>query len=211
MRLRPSGNQGPVAVSLASFRRYHAAESWTWERLALTRASVLAGTAGFAAILDEEIHIALSRPQDAASIRADTASMLAKVNTEISQSGPWDVKYRKGGMMELAFIAEALQLIHGPADPSLFRANTAEAIRALEHAGHLSEQDGAMLLAADFLWRTIQGIDRITGLRDQVSAPPPAMLAPLLRATGAADLEDLLGRMARAGDDVHDCFTRLII
>ena len=211
MRLRPSGNQGPVAVSLASFRHYHATESWTWERLALTRASVLASTAGFATILEEEVRIALSRPQDAASIRADTAAMLAKVNTEINQSGPWDVKYRKGGMMELAFIAEALQLIHGPADPSLFRANTAEAIRALRHAGHLSEQDGAMLLAADFLWRTIQGIDRITGLRDQVSAPPPAMLAPLLRATGAGDLEDLLGRMARAGDDVHDCFTRLII
>jgi glutamate-ammonia-ligase adenylyltransferase len=210
MRLRPSGNAGPVAVSLASFRRYHATESWTWERLALTRASVLAATSGFAQILQQEIGVALSRPQDAAVIRADTVEMLAKVNTEIAPAGLWDVKYRKGGMMELAFIAEALQLIFGPADPALFRANTSEAIRSLERAGHLSKVDASLLQEVDFLWRTIQGIDRITGLRAQVSDPPSAMLAPLLRATGATDLANLTQRMAQAGEAVHDCFNRVI-
>ncbi len=210
MRLRPSGNAGPVAVSLASFRHYHAWESWTWERLALTRASVLASTAGFATVLQQEIRAALSRNQEAAAIRNATAAMLAKVNAEIAPAGPWDVKYRKGGMMELAFIAEALQLIHGQADPSLFRANTAEAIRGLARAGHLSRQDCAVLLRVDLLWRTIQGIDRITGLRDQDIDPPPAMLAPLLRATDTAGLARLRAAMAQAGDDVHDCFNRLI-
>ena len=63
---------------------------------------------------------------------------------------------------------------------------------------------------ADFLWRTIQGIDRITGLRDQDINPPPTMLAPLLRATGAANQADLRATMAQAEDDVHDCFTRNI-
>ena len=43
MRLRPSGNKGPVAVSLSGFRRYHAGSAWTWERMALTRARVVAG------------------------------------------------------------------------------------------------------------------------------------------------------------------------
>jgi glutamate-ammonia-ligase adenylyltransferase len=137
--------------------------------------------------------------------------MLTKVNTEIAQSGPWDVKYRKGGMMELAFIAEALQLIHGPANPSLFRANTAEAIRALRACRPSDGEDGAMLLAADFLWRTIQGIDRITGLRDQDLAPPPAMLAPLLRATGAGDLSRICGpRWCRPAMMCMIAFTRLI-
>src|SRR6202020_1750877 len=46
MRLRPSGNKGPVAVSLAGFRRYHEHDAWTWERMALTRARVVAGPAG---------------------------------------------------------------------------------------------------------------------------------------------------------------------
>ena len=45
MRLRPSGNKGPVAVSLEAFRRYHEHDAWTWERMALTRARVIAGPA----------------------------------------------------------------------------------------------------------------------------------------------------------------------
>ena len=43
MRLRPTGNKGPVAVSLKSFADYHASESWTWEHMALTRARLVAG------------------------------------------------------------------------------------------------------------------------------------------------------------------------
>jgi len=208
MRLRPSGNQGPVAVSLAAFRRYHGSESWVWERLALTRASVMAATAGFQPILAEEILIALTRDQPGSEIRAETRAMLTRLNTEISAAGPWDVKYRKGGMIELAFIAEALQLIHGPQNHALFRANTGEALRALQKAGHLTQSDSALLQNANFLWRTIQGINRITGLRDQDIDPPQTMLAPLLRATKSDTLADLRATMAQAEDDVHDCFMR---
>jgi glutamate-ammonia-ligase adenylyltransferase len=210
MRLRPSGNQGPVAVSLAAFRRYHGAESWTFERMALSRARVLAATPKFGKILDREIVIALSRPEAPEKIKADAVAMLARVNAEIPPSGPWDVKHRVGGMIELAFIAEALELIFGPADPLLLRANTAEALRALAAAGHLARDDEAVLLAADFLWRTIQGIARITGLKEREADPPAAMLAPLLRATGALDLAGLRGTMERAGGNVRACFIRII-
>jgi glutamate-ammonia-ligase adenylyltransferase len=208
MRLRPSGNQGPVAVSLKAFRRYHASESWVWERLALTRACVMAATPGFQPILANEILIALTREQEGEKIRAETRAMLARLNAEISAAGPWDVKYRKGGMIELAFIAEALQLIHGPQNQALYRANTGEALRALQKAGHLTQPDSTLLQKADFLWRTIQGINRITGLRDQDIDPPQTMLAPLLRATKSATLAELRATMAQAEDDVHDCFMR---
>ena len=210
MRLRPSGNQGPVAVSRAAFQRYHAAESWTWERLALTRASVLATTPGFGGALEADIRAALSRKQPPEEIFRDTDAMLARLHAEFPPAGAWDVKYRKGGMITVAFIAEALQLVHGPADPGLFHAGTMAALGALKAAGHLAARDADVLRDADFLWRTIQGIDRITGLRDETAAPPPAMLAPLLRATGAPDLPALQARMARAALDVHECFERLI-
>ncbi|OYY04199.1 MAG: glutamate-ammonia-ligase adenylyltransferase [Acidocella sp. 35-58-6] len=210
MRLRPSGNQGPVAVSLASFRRYHAAESWTWERMALTRASVLAATPKFELILSDEILIALSRPEPAAAIRADASDMLARINLEIPPEGPWDVKHCTGGLIELAFIAEALQLIHGPANPVLFRANTAAALRALADAGHLGAADTATLLAADLLWRTIQGISRITGLHERDEHPQPATLAPLLRATGTIDVAQLTLTIEQHRAAVRDCFTRII-
>jgi len=210
MRLRPSGNQGPVAVSLTAFRRYHAEESWTWERMALTRARVMAATPKFTKILDAEIRAALSRPEPAQKIRADTIAMLARINAELPAAGPWDVKHCPGGLIELAFIAEALQLIHGPANPSLFHANTAAAIRALAKAGHIFAPDSTALLNADFLWRTIQGISRITGLKEKDTAPQPAMLAPLFRATNTLDLAQLRATMRQAEADVRACFTRLI-
>jgi glutamate-ammonia-ligase adenylyltransferase len=210
MRLRPSGNQGPVAVSLAAFRRYHAEESWTWERMALSRARVLAATPKFSKILEAEILAALSRPVPAEKIKADTIAMLTRINAELPVTGPWDVKHIPGGMIELAFIAEALQLIHGPANPALFHANTAAAIRAMAKAGHIAAADSISLLNADFLWRSIQGIARITGLKEKDTAPQPAMLAPLFRATNTLDLAQLRATMERAEADVRACFTRLI-
>jgi glutamate-ammonia-ligase adenylyltransferase len=210
MRLRPSGNQGPVAVSRAAFRRYHASESWTWERMALTRARVLAASPGFGKILGDEILAALSRKEAPAKIKADTIAMLARVNAEMKPAGPWDVKHCVGGMIELAFVAEALQLIHGPANPALFRANTAAALRGLAKARHISGTDAAVLLAADFLCRTIQGIARITGLKETQADPPAAMLAPLLRATNTLDLAHLRATMSHTETEVRDCFTRNI-
>jgi glutamate-ammonia-ligase adenylyltransferase len=211
MRLRPSGNQGPFAVSRAAFRRYHDVDSWTWERMALTRARVLAATPGFAKILTADIFAALSRRVEPAKILEDTAAMLARVNAEISPAGPWDVKYRVGGLMELAFIAEALQLIHGPENPALFHPNTAAAIRALERAGHIEPEDSRALLVADILWRTIQGQARITGLRDKDESPPRAMLGAVLRATGAIDVTELRATMEEAGQSVRRCFERYIL
>jgi glutamate-ammonia-ligase adenylyltransferase len=210
MRLRPSGNQGPVAVSLAAFRRYHAAESWTWERLALTRARVLAATPQFAAKISMEITAALCREAPAAAIRADTLAMRNRLAAELPPAGPFDVKHVPGGMLELSFIAEALQLIHGPAEPELLRPNTTAALRALAEAGHLQKPDAEVLIAADFLWRSIQGINRITGFADKEASPQPAMLAPLLRATGMPDLAALTAAMANTGAAVRDCFERII-
>jgi [glutamine synthetase] adenylyltransferase / [glutamine synthetase]-adenylyl-L-tyrosine phosphorylase len=210
MRLRPSGNQGPVAVSLAAFRRYNAAESWTWERLALTRARVLAATPGFMQAVGDEIVTALSRPDEPGKIRRDTVAMRDRLAQEMPPRGPFDVKHIAGGMMEVTFIAEALQLIHGPTQPDLFRPNTAEALRALSEAGHLPPEDASALIAADLLWRGIQGINRITGLPDAALAAPPAMLVPLLRATGTPDLAALRGAMGKASRAVRDCFERHI-
>jgi glutamate-ammonia-ligase adenylyltransferase len=211
MRLRPSGNQGPVAVSMAAFRRYQAEDAWTWERLALTRARVLAATPEFLPRVRDAITEALSRPVAAAAIRADTLAMRDRLARERPPQGPFDVKHMPGGMLELAFIAEALQLIHGPDDKTLFRPKTAAALGALRDAGHLPPGDADVLIAADFLWRTIQGIDRITGLPDRPGdAPPAAMLAPLLRATGQPDLAALTAAMARHAAAVQDCFQRHI-
>jgi glutamate-ammonia-ligase adenylyltransferase len=208
MRLRPSGNKGPVAVSLAAFRTYHASESWTWERLALTRARILAATPRFSKKIEGAILTALSRPDAAAKIAADTVDMRNRLAAEFSARGPFDVKNLAGGLMEVGFIAQALQLIHGPADRTLFHANTAASLRALADAGHLP--DGDILIAAENFWRCIQAIDRLTGLAETVTDPPLPNLTPLLRATNLPDLEQLRASMAETAATVRICFNRYL-
>lgn len=210
MRLRPSGNQGPVAVSLTAFRRYHAQESWTWERLALTRARVLAATPGFAPVVRGAIAGALCRDVGGPKILADTAAMRDRLAEDLPPRGVWDVKTAEGGMMEVMFIAQALQLIHGPRAPALFQPNTRAAILALGAAGVLSEDDTGVLADADFLWRSIQGINRITGLADNVEDPPPSALAPLLRATDSIDFARLRAGMDETARAVREIFDRII-
>lgn len=210
MRLRPSGNAGPVAVSRAAFAAYHAGESWTWERLALTRARVMAATPGFARVVHHEILSALCRPEPAAKILADTASMRSRLAAEIKPRGPFDVRIIPGGMMEIGFVAQALQLIHGPQDPTLFHPNTSKALQALAAAGHLPKDMAETLVHADFLWRTIQGINRITGLSEKSVAPPASMLAPLLHITGFESLAALQTAMDDTAKAVHHIFTQII-
>lgn len=210
MRLRPSGNQGPVAVSLSAFARYHAEESWTWERLALTRAKVLAATPGFKKKVDQAILTALRRKAPAAEILRDTAAMRTRLLTERPPRAPFDVKHLPGGMLALGFIAEALMLIYGQDNPGLFRQNTASAILALADAQYLDSETAQRLIAAGRLWRVIQGINRITGLSENATAPQQAMLAALLRATGYVDANALHAAMTEASDMVSGYFAHFI-
>lgn len=211
MRLRPSGNAGPVAVSLAAFNSYHAHESWTWERLALTRARVLAATPGFAPVVREAITTALCRADAPDKILADTASMRARLAAEIKPRGPFDVRTPPGGMMEVGFIAQALQLVHGPKDRRLFHPNTKAAFKALARAGHLHADEARLLAKADFLWRSLQGLNRITGLSEQATTPSESMLAPLYRACHVETYAALRQMMTNTAESAHEIFNARIV
>ncbi len=188
MRLRPSGNKGPVAVSLAAFRRYHAESAWTWERLALTRARVVAGPPALRARIEAAIVEAVARAGDAARVRADTATMRTRLARELPGVKPWDVKHRAGGQMEVEFIAQALQLIAARERPELRSPTSRIAFANLAGAGLLPRETAARLVRADHLWRTVQGMLRITVGREPPAKLPEASTLPLLAATGAVDL-----------------------
>jgi glutamate-ammonia-ligase adenylyltransferase len=184
MRLRPSGNKGPVAVSLAAFENYHAPAggAWTWERMALTRARVVAGPPGLRGRLERAIRSAIAGAGAAATIRADIAAMRGRLARDLPPGGPWDVKLREGGQIEVEFIAQALQLIH----PQAARQSTREAFAALHEVGALPQADAAMLIRADFVWRTVQGMLRITSGRAPGAVLPEASAERLTRAAAHA-------------------------
>ena len=184
MRLRPSGSKGPVAVSLAGFARYHAAEAWTWERMALTRARVVAGPPALRRRVEAAIRAALGGA-DPARVRPDAAAMRRRMARELPPEGVWDVKLRAGGQVEVEFIAQALQLLH----PQAASPTTRLALGLLRDAGVLAEGDAAVLIRADHLWRTVQGMLRIVYGRRPVTALSDAPGAALLRVCGAAGAE----------------------
>ena len=114
MRLRPSGNKGPIAVSLESFRRYHEWDAWTWERMALTRARVVAGPAAFRQRVNQAIEAAIRRQQDPERIRLNATSMRGRMARDLRPHGPWDVKQRPGGLIDIEFITPGASADPGP-------------------------------------------------------------------------------------------------
>lgn len=189
MRLRPSGNKGPFAVSLASFRRYHAEDAWTWERMALTRARVIAGPPALKAKVEAAIAVAIASAGDPATIRVDAAAMRARMLRDLPPEGPWDVKLRAGGQIEVEFIAQVLQLIHAGNRPDICHPTLRIALRRLADAGLLPPEDAALLIHADHAWRTVQGMLRIVVGRKVGETLPDASARPLLAAAAAAGMD----------------------
>jgi glutamate-ammonia-ligase adenylyltransferase len=213
MRLRPSGNKGPVAVSLSAFRRYHEEAAWTWERMALTRARVIAGPAKLRARIEGAIHAALASCGNAARIRADAADMRARLARDLPPSGRWDVKLRAGGQIEVEFIAQVLQLAAMGTRPDVRSQTTRVALQRLGAAGLLAPEDAALLIRADRVWRTVQGMLRITLGRTVPAELPDAPARALLRAAAqagaeAVDLPGLLATLEALAAAVRAAFVR---
>ncbi len=189
MRLRPSGGKGPVAVSLPAFARYQRESAWTWERLALTRARVVAGPAGLRARVAAAIATALAHG-DPACVLPDTLAMRRRQLAETPRPGAWDVKHRRGGLMEVEFIAQALQLRGAGAGAG--SPITRIALARLARAGMLSPDDARLLIQADAMWRAVQGLLRITLGCAVPDVIPDAVVAKLHRA-----LDHVLGNAPR--------------
>ncbi|HEY2133052.1 MAG TPA: bifunctional [glutamine synthetase] adenylyltransferase/[glutamine synthetase]-adenylyl-L-tyrosine phosphorylase [Acetobacteraceae bacterium] len=212
MRLRPSGNKGPVAVSLTAFERYHAGEAWTWERMALTRARVIAGPPPLRRRVEAAIHAAIAAAGPPERVRADAAAMRNRMIRELPALRAWDVKQRAGGQIDVEFIAQTLQLMHEAAHPGLSGPITRVALTRLERAGLLPAGDAALLIRADHAWRSVQGMLRITYGR-----APPAQLSPAVQTAllGTLDLDevDMSGlhtTLEALAQQVRACFIRYV-
>ncbi len=211
MRLRPSGNKGPVAVSLQGFIRYHAQDAWTWERMALTRARIVTGPPALRGRIGQAIRDAIDRADDPSRIKADAAAMRARMVRDHPAVGPWDVKLRPGGQIDVEFIAQVLQLIHGAHHPELRSPTTAVALRHLRDAGLITRRDADLLIKADHVWRTIQGMLRLTvghvGAQPLPSAPAKLLLRTVARAgVEAVEISGLLLKLDDLAGQVRTIF-----
>jgi glutamate-ammonia-ligase adenylyltransferase len=159
MRLRPTGNKGPVAVSLESFTRYHATESWTWERLALTRARVIAGSASLGLKVSDAIAQVVTAKSDTGKILRDAADMREKLAAQFPGRKFWDLKFTRGGLVDIEFVAQALQLVE--AGRVTATSNTITLLGALEEIGALGAEEASTLVAAYALQLALTQVLRI--------------------------------------------------
>ncbi|MCB1490985.1 MAG: bifunctional [glutamine synthetase] adenylyltransferase/[glutamine synthetase]-adenylyl-L-tyrosine phosphorylase [Rhodobiaceae bacterium] len=148
MRLRPSGRSGPVATRIGSFRTYQHEQAWTWEHMALTRARPICGDPGLMDELQANIREILCQPRDAGAILSDVADMRRRIGDEKVARTHWQLKIARGGLIDIEFIAQGLQLVHAPRDPSVLARATPDALAALEKAGALRAEDARVLLEA---------------------------------------------------------------
>lgn len=148
MRLRPSGNQGPVATAINSFENYQKTQAWVWEHLALTRATVVAGPDALAADVQRIIGEVLRAPREAGDVLGDVAEMRSRIASAKSAHGPWDAKIGAGRLQDIELLAQAGALVSGQYAHAI-----SDGINAACAKGILTQADaGALIEAYGMCW-----------------------------------------------------------
>lgn len=191
-RLRPQGNQGPLAVSVESFERYQREDAWTWEHMALTRARVLVGSEAARREVDAVVTSILQAERDEGELRDAVLKMRGEMAAHKQAKGPLDAKLLRGGLVDIEFLVHYLQLRHGEAlTPDL-----GDAIARLVEGGHLP---AAIADAHGLMTRLLVGT-RL--LAPDLTRPNAAAAALLARQSGCEDYACLTGHLHAARSDV---------
>ncbi|GAB5470417.1 MAG: bifunctional [glutamine synthetase] adenylyltransferase/[glutamine synthetase]-adenylyl-L-tyrosine phosphorylase [Rhodospirillales bacterium] len=214
MRLRPAGDAGPLASRLAGFLRYQKDEAWTWEHMALTRGRLLSNSESFRQRAGAAIQSVLRAHRDPDRLLLDVAAMRARLEREKPAKGPWDLKQRHGGLLDVEFLAQYWQLLHAQTEPEVLRGDTAAAIRALGEAGLIEEDLAKGLGASVHFLRRLQGYLRLTlgegAATLDLADAPEAIRAGTTKACGALDFARLEDTLEEVAQFVGECFREQI-
>jgi glutamate-ammonia-ligase adenylyltransferase len=224
-RLRPSGNQGALVTSAEGFTRYHVGapespqvRSQLWERQALLRARFVAGDAALFEEMREKVlgPVVWAEPADPAALAADIRRMRERIETEVGKEAARgkNPKSGRGGLMDVEFAAQYLQLAHGHAHPSLRTPTTPVALRKLREAGLLRDATHQALARGYEYLRRLELRLRIVHdyTIDHLPSEPRA-LAQLARRSGYGGDDPgarLLAEYARVTEDVRRAFDEVM-
>jgi glutamate-ammonia-ligase adenylyltransferase len=181
-RLRPSGTQGPLSVSLEGFERYQRESAWTWEHMALTRARPVFGGRPARDATQAVIDAVLAGARPARDIIADAVKMRAEMAAHKPPAGPLDAKLLPGGLVDLEFAVHMIQLTRlAGFDPHL-----GTAIEQLE-AGGLAP--AGLRAAHDVLTRLLVTLRLVA---PDAQPPAKATCTLIARALGLADWDTVI-------------------
>lgn len=214
LQLRPYGKAGSLAVPLESFCRYFAPNgpAWAYERQALVKLRPVAGDAALGkkveALRDQFLYT--GQPFDVTAMRA----MRERQVRHLVRGGTFNAKYSPGGLVDVEYLIQGLQITHGAGNPSLRETNIRKAMEALRAAGILPDEDHPRLRRAHtFLRWLIDSMRVVRGNAKDITVPPYgseefAYLARRLRY--GTDQERLRDDLQRYPADVRDINSRLL-
>lgn len=148
LRLRPEGSVGALASSVEDALHYYQTRGRTWERLAFLKALPLAGNCRVGQLLMRRLRpFVLGTPETAGDIIASIRDLRAQIRHKITRRGEWDrhVKLGSGGIREIEFIVQGLQLRWGHAHPRIMDRQTLKGLAKLVRVGILENHDAKML------------------------------------------------------------------
>ncbi|MBC7985459.1 MAG: glutamine-synthetase adenylyltransferase, partial [Sphingomonadaceae bacterium] len=198
-RLRPSGAQGPLAVSFESFARYQREQAWTWEHMALARARPVFGSDAARGELARLIADILAPPRDPDALLADVRKMRADIAVHKPPAGSFDVKLVEGGLVDLEFCVHLIQLRDGVGlDPRLWIALAAQIAAGLVAP--------ALADAHDLMTRLLVTLRLVAPASTDIA---PASRPLVARACGRADWQALVADYEDARAAVREEWRRL--
>jgi len=178
-RLRPHGASGPLVVTLDAFRRYFQGPAQVWEKMALTRARVVFSSGGFGRVVTDAVRGALAVPTPHAALAREVAAMRRRQEEACART---DLKRGYGGIADIEFLVQYLQLAHAAEAPEILAPNLWDALAALKRAGLIDPAVHADLSEAYDFWRTVESRLRIVHNRAGVDLPEhPEEFARLAR------------------------------
>ncbi|RZT47670.1 glutamate-ammonia-ligase adenylyltransferase [Sphingomonas sp. BK036] len=192
-RLRPSGGQGPLVVTLDSFARYQRDDAWTWEHMALTRARAVFGSTGAQDAVAAIIRGVLEGERPVRDVVADARSMRTEMAAHKPPAGPLDAKLLPGGLVDLEFAVHVVQLVNRAG----FDPNLGTAIDRLVEQGLAPP---ALRAAHDVLTRLLVTLRLVA---PDATPPGPATEALIARAIGVADWAAVVATLESTRQEVR--------
>jgi len=211
MRLRPEGDAGPLARSLDSYENFYAEWGQTWERMMLLKARGVAGDESLAGEFLERVQPFRYPRSLGAGLFREMADMKARIESEVVRAGELDrnVKLGRGGIREIEFIVQSLQVLHGGKNPFLQTPQTLVGLPKLVRYHHLPKTDADTLEAAYPFLRDVEHRIQMDEQRQTHTLPDSdAIQTRIARLMGFSDRQGFQTALANHTKGVRAVYER---
>ncbi len=213
-RLRPEGSKGLLVSSLSGWLRYHREGARLWERQALIKLRPVAGDADLGRTVADNAaqHVYAGGRESRRDIAHEIRSMRERIQAELAgTSGAWDFKAGRGGLIDVEFAAQFLQLVHGGAHPSLRTRATIPALSAAAQAGVADADACAVLIDGYRFLRLLEHRVRIVHDRSDSRLPTDDVeLDKLARRARYPDADALRAAYRQRTGLIRDAYERIL-